>query len=49
LSLLNAEQLTISKRKTKADFIQGRREKEPEAIAWEYSRETKRFAPRVVE
>ena len=40
---------TISKRKTKPDFIQWSREKDPEAIAWEYSRETKRFSPRVVE
>ncbi len=40
---------TISKRKTKPDFIQGRREKDPEAIAWEYSRDTKRFSPKVID
>lgn len=48
-SRLKVHPSTISKRKTKADFIQWSREKDPEAIAWEYSRETKRFAPRVVE
>jgi len=40
---------TISKRKTKSDFLQWSREKDPEAIAWEYSRETKRFSPKVVD
>ena len=38
---------TISKRKTKSDFLQWSREKDPETIAWEYSRETKRFSPKV--
>ncbi len=48
-SRLKVHPSTISKRKTKPDFIQGRREKDPEAIAWEYSQETKRFSPRVLE
>lgn len=46
---LSVHASTISKRKTKPDFIQWSREKDPEAIAWEYSRETKRFSPRAIE
>lgn len=46
---LSVHPSTISKRKTKPDFIQWTREKDPEAIAWQYSRETKRFSPLVVE
>lgn len=46
---LSVHASTISKRKTKPDFVRWSREKDPEAIAWEYSTETKRFSPLVVE
>lgn len=46
---LSVHPSTISKRKTKSDFLQWSSEKDPEAIAWQYSLETKRFSPAIVE
>lgn len=37
---------TISKWKVKPDFAEWSRQKDPEAIAWEYSTENKRFYPK---
>jgi len=37
---------TISKWKAKPDFVEWSRQKDPEAIAWEYSTENKRFYPK---
>jgi hypothetical protein len=37
---------TLGKWKVKPDFAQWSREKDPEAIAWEYSTENKRFYPK---
>jgi hypothetical protein len=37
---------TISKWKIKAEFSEWSRQKDPEAIAWEYSTENKRFYPK---
>lgn len=39
---------TISKRKSKADFSQWSREKDPESMSWHYSPETKKFYPQKV-
>lgn len=44
-SRLSVHPSTISKRKSKPDFMEWSREKDPEAIAWKYSLETKRFSP----
>lgn len=42
-SRLNVHSSTISKRKTKPDFSQWSRQKDPESIAWEYVKEKARF------
>lgn len=42
---LNVHPSTISKRKTKSDFAQWSSQKDPESIAWEYSKELAKFSP----
>lgn len=42
----NVHPNTLSKWKAKPEFIEWSRQKDPEAIAWEYSVENKRFYPR---
>jgi hypothetical protein len=40
---LNVSDTTISRRKSKANFPEWSRSKDPEGIAWTYSKKSKRF------
>jgi len=43
---LNVSDTTISRRKSKPDFPEWTRRKDPNAIAWTYSKQSKLFTPR---